>query len=367
MKSKILFIMHMPPPMHGAAQMGQYIHDSKLISESFECRYFNPSASTNVNQVGHLSLKKIKFLFSSILKIVKIVDEWKPDLVYITPAVGGGWGFYRDFITLQILKRKKCNIVAHFHNRPPKSILKKWHRKKLYAVFFNKIKSIFLSNRLVADFNQYLDSKEYYICPNGIPLCPNVLTLLRHNHEYTFFFLSNMMVGKGVYDLLNACKILKDKGYRFKCDFVGKWADIQENDFEKRKTSLGLDSCVFAHGAKYGAEKEPFFLQSDCFVFPTFYQGETFGLVLLEAMGYSLPVITTNIAGIPDIVENDKNGFCVKPRCSEALAEKMAWMIEHPEDGGRMGIFGRKILEEKFTLEKYESNICSILKDCLRK
>ena len=82
-------------------------------------------------------------------------------------------------------------------------------------------------------------------------------------------------------------------------------------------------------------------------------------------MGYSLPVITTNIAGIPDIVEHGKNGFCVKPRCPEVLAEKMAWMIEHPKEGMQMGLVGRKILEEKFTLEKYESNICSILKDCL--
>ena len=40
-KPKVLFIMHMPPPVHGASMMGQYIHDSKLISESFECRYIN--------------------------------------------------------------------------------------------------------------------------------------------------------------------------------------------------------------------------------------------------------------------------------------------------------------------------------------
>lgn len=41
MKSKILFIMHMPPPVHGAAMMGKYIHDSKLINDKFECHYIN--------------------------------------------------------------------------------------------------------------------------------------------------------------------------------------------------------------------------------------------------------------------------------------------------------------------------------------
>ena len=66
------------------------------------------------------------------------------------------------------------------------------------------------------------------------------------------------------------------------------------------------------------------------------------------------------------IIENEKNGFCVEPQNPEALAKKMAWMIEHPEEGMRMGLAGRKILEEKFTLERFESNICAILKDCLK-
>ena len=56
MKPKILFIMHMPPPVHGAAMMGQYVHDSKLINEKFECHYINPSLSTSVANVGKVTV-----------------------------------------------------------------------------------------------------------------------------------------------------------------------------------------------------------------------------------------------------------------------------------------------------------------------
>ena len=362
-KSKILFIMHMPPPMHGAAQVGQYIHDSRLMSESFDCRFFNPSASTNVSQVGHLSLKKVRFLFSSISEIMKIVDEWKPDLIYTTPS-SDGWGFYRDFLTVLILKKKKCKIVAHFHNRPYESFAKKWYNKKIYAHFFKNLKTIFLSERLIPVFKDYLDPNNIFICPNGIP-AQRKNVKKNSNAVYTFFFLSNMMAEKGVYILLRACKILKESGYRFKCDLVGKWADIQENDFEKEKKSLGLDSYIFAHGAKYGQEKDPYFENSDCFVFPTYYHGECFPLVLLEAMSNTLPVITTNIAGIPDIVENGRNGFCVKPQDPIGLAESMAWMIEHPEESVLMGSNGRERYETEFTIEKFEKRLCDILKVCL--
>ncbi len=345
--------------------MGQYIHDSKLISESFECRYFNPSASTNVSQVGHLSLKKIKFLFSSIFKIKKIVDEWKPNLVYVTPS-SWDWGFYRDFLVISFLKMKGCKIVVHFHNRGVKSFQEKWYNKKLYAKFFKGIKTIFLSERLIPEFEQYLSPNQIFTCPNGISLPQNNEKIFFENKVYTFFFLSNMMREKGVYVLLNACKILKDSGHIFKCIFVGKWADIQERNFNKERDSFGLESCVFAHGPKYGNEKAPYFEQCDCFVFPTFYHGETFGLVLLEAMSYSLPIITTNIAGIPDIIENGKNGFCVEPQNPKELAKSMAWMIEHSKEGVKMGIYGRKKLENEFTIEKFENKICDILKECLR-
>lgn len=51
--------MHMPPPVHGAAMMGQYIHDSKLINESFECRYINESSSRTIDEVGGKYFKKV--------------------------------------------------------------------------------------------------------------------------------------------------------------------------------------------------------------------------------------------------------------------------------------------------------------------
>jgi len=366
MKPKILFIMHMPPPVHGAAQIGQYIHDSKLINNSFECRYFNPSASANVKQVGHLSLSKIKFLFNSIFKINRIIKEWGPDLVYVTPSAWD-WGFYRDFLTVSVLKRNGCKIIAHFHNRGVKEFEEKWYNKKLYRSFFNGIKTIFISKKLLPEFKNYLKEDQIYICPNGIAstLHTEIERTPSHN-PFTFLFLSNMMEEKGVYILLEACKILNERGYSFKCDFIGKWADIQEQPFKEKVHTLSISHIVQFHGPKYDAEKHPFFEQSDCFVFPTYYHGETFGLVLLEAMEYSMPVIATDIAGIPDIVEDKKNGYCVKPRNAEDLANKMAAILDNPQKAIEMGLQGRKKFNTEFTLNKFESNIYSIFRDCLQ-
>ena len=363
-KPKILFIMHMPPPMHGAAQMGQYIHDSKLITESFECRYFNPSASANVKQVGHLNFEKIKFLFTSLRKIRNIIDEWHPNLVYITPS-SWDWGFYRDFITVRMLKAHDCKIVAHYHNKGVKWFMERWYNRKMYANFFKDIHTIFLTKGLTKDFQQYLHPEQIHICPNGIArLVPEHDTKKTHN-TFNFLFLSNMMEEKGVLILLEACRILKEKGHQFTCTFVGKWSDVTEKDFQTKLKEYNLTENVSAVGAKYGEDKVEFFQNADCFVFPTFYHGECFPLVLLEAMSFGLPCISTNEGGIPDLVDNAINGLVVERKNAVALADAMLELLSQPEKAIKMGENALAKYNKEYTLEMFETNIYTILKNCL--
>lgn len=366
MKPRVLFIMHMPPPMHGAAQMGQYIHDSKIINENFECKYINPSASANVKVVGKLSISKISFLFSNLLKIKRVVKEWKPDLVYITPSAWD-WGFYRDFLTVWFLKSQQCKIVSHFHNKGVPSFETRWYNKKLYRSFFKRMKVIFLSNLLVDEFRDYISQHDIYICPNGI-MSQNTSNILkdRCGKPYSFLFLSNMMEEKGVWVLLEACRILHEKGIDFNCHYIGKWADISENMFNEKLHQMNLTSYVYAHGPQYDASKIPFFQKADAFVFPSYYHGETFGLVLLEAMDFGLPVIGTGIAGMLDIIDDKTTGFQVIPKDPESLSRAMLWLIENPQKGIDMGKKGREKFTNEYTVDIFESKIYNILQDCLK-
>ena len=57
-RSKILFILHLPPPVHGAAMVGKYIKDSKLINERFECRYINLTTANSLTDIGKAKFHK---------------------------------------------------------------------------------------------------------------------------------------------------------------------------------------------------------------------------------------------------------------------------------------------------------------------
>jgi glycosyltransferase involved in cell wall biosynthesis len=345
--------------------MGQYIHDSKLINEAYDCYYLNPSASKSVEKIGKLRLNKITFLFSFLYRILKTYRKFKPDICYLTPS-SGHWGFYRDFVTVFVLKLFRVKIVAHFQNKGKPSFGRKWYNKILYRYFFKGIHAIFLAKPLVKEFQSYLNNEHIHICPNAVPVMHKHFAHRTQSHTpFTFLFLSNMMEEKGVWILLEACSILKKRGYFFQCDYVGQWSDISEDDFINKVAEYELTSQVRAYGAKYGEEKLMFFQKADAFVFPTFYHGETFGIVLIEAMECALPCISTYEGGISDVVEDGHSGFLVKPKDVDALVDKMIYMMEHPEEGIKMGNYGRELFLNKFTFGTFEYNFTNIINKIL--
>lgn len=168
-----------------------------------------------------------------------------------------------------------------------------------------------------------------------------------------------------MWTLLNACKELKDRDIDFHCDFVGGWKDVSEDVFKDAVSRFGLESFVFAHGPKYGDEKEPFFANADVMVFPTYYHNECFPLVLLEGMMHGLTCVSTREAGIPGIIDEGKTGYMVARQDYSQLADAVEKLANNRELCKQMGIAGRKKYEEQFTLPVFEKRITECLKNLL--
>lgn len=365
MKYKVLFIMHMPPPVHGAAMMGKYIHDSKLINETFECRYINPSASSNIKEVGKLNIGKFFFLFKNSFKIIRTVIKGKPDLCYYTPT-STGWGIYRDMVVITLLKMFGKNVVLHFHNKGVKDYS---HRHPLstiaYKLMFSNVKVIQLSELLYQDIQQFISKDKVFFCANGIPESfGSELSLFRNNSIPKLLFLSNLLVEKGVLVLLDACEILRKKGYQFFCDFVGgETVDINNEYFQKECIQRNIKECIFYHGKKCGSEKYLFFQQTDIFILPTF--NECFPLVILEAMEYKLPVISTNEGGIPDVIKDGENGLISIKKDPQSLADCIEKLLINKDLRYRMGEAGYQKFKKYYTLPVFEKKFTSILMQCI--
>lgn len=343
--------------------VGKYIHDSRAVNEAFDCHYINLATAHSLQDIGKGGLRKALKTLALVWNVFFAVARLRPRLVYVTPNACGG-AFYRDFLVVQLLKLMGCKVVAHYHNKGVRMHQDKWLDNKLYHRFFRRLKVILLAEALYDDVKKYVSREDVFICPNGIPDSLKTEQMVEHHNEVPhLLFLSNLLESKGVIVLLDALKILKDSGKQFVCDFVGgETAEIDGARFKQEVEQRQLNGLAVYHGRKYGDEKDAFYYHSDVLVFPTFYPKECFPLVLLEAMQHGLPCISTREGGIPDIIKDGETGFLVERNDAEALANRMAWLIEHEEERKAMGRKGRAVYEERFTLETFEQNLVNCLK-----
>ncbi|PRY88386.1 glycosyltransferase family 4 protein [Mongoliibacter ruber] len=359
-KPKILFILHYPPPVHGAAIVGQYIKESEYLEGFIEGRYINLSTSDSIENIGKGGFKKLMSILNVYWKSFYQLLTFRPKYCYIT-LTASGVGFYKDSLIALMAKVLGVKTIYHFHNKGVKSCQHKGFDNLLYRLVFNKSKVILLSELLYDDVIKYVKKDQLHVCHNGIPdynLSASPKSIA-DSPKVKILFISNLIRSKGIIDLLQALSMLKEASYEL--TIVGAEADISSQELTRNIEDFGIQDKVKYLGKRYGEEKFELLSQADLFVFPTYYHNECFPLSILEAMCFGLPVISTFEGAVPDLVLDGKNGFIVSQRDIPQLAAAIKQLISDKELRQEMGNFSRNYFLENFTLSVFEKNIKEIL------
>jgi D-inositol-3-phosphate glycosyltransferase len=177
------------------------------------------------------------------------------------------------------------------------------------------------------------------------------------NGRVTILFVGRIVPYKGVEYLAKAADIVVNQQGKKNAMFllVGPLFEygldrIEHSEYVSRLFGFikesGLEENVNLTGAMPYVDLPGFFSACDIFVLPSL--AETFGLVASQAMASGKPVVGTRIAGIIDQVKDGWNGYLVEPADEHQLAEKIEYLIDHPEMRKTMGLNGRKLAEEEF-------------------
>ena len=359
LKKNILFLLHTPPPVHGSSIVGEFIKSSSIINDKFSCRYINLLASKKISDSGYFSITKIINFLIVLLKLNFELIFQRPKITYLALSTTG-FALYKDLIIVIILKNFRIKRVYHLHNKGVSLNSNHRIKKMIYKFIFKDADVIILSKHLYYDIQEFVPTDKLHICPNGVENI-KVHDKIKKTDHINILFLSNLIESKGVFILLEALSLVKSENIEFQATFVGNEGDISKDKFNEVLKVLNLTENVKYLGAKYSSEKEEILNQSDIFVFPTYYPKECFPLVLLEAMQFSLPIISTYEGGIADIVESDVNGFLVKQKNIEELVDKLKKLIHNKDLREEMGRNSREKFITNFTLEKFENNMIKIL------
>jgi glycosyltransferase involved in cell wall biosynthesis len=168
---------------------------------------------------------------------------------------------------------------------------------------------------------------------------------IRRNEKVPVVLSVGRLVEKKGFDyLIKACAILKERGRRFHCQIVGGGDGYTETLVRLIK-DLGLEGTVSLHGAATQEELRDIYKSATLFALPCLVvdNGDRDGIpnVLVEAMAMRVPVISTDISGIPELIDNNVNGLLVPEKNALAMADAIEELLINPALRQQLGDAGR--------------------------
>lgn len=361
---RVLVVGQTPPPVGGQTIMIQQLINSK--PDGLQLIHVRMGFSSNMDEMGRIRLSKILHVFGLIARIIYHRFANDVRILYYPPAGPERVPMFRDVAILLSTRWLFEKTVFHFHAGGVSELydqLPSWQRWLFRRAYFGADAAIRLSE-LNPEDGRRLAAKREFVVPNGIidPV-PGLLVSGQESVAITDDRLRILCVGvlseaKGVMVLVEACAMLVGRGVLFQLEMMGEWESSQfAARAIRRIQELNLDSQIRFLGMLTGREKCAAFRRADLLCFPTHFVGETFGLVLLEAMAFGLPVVSTRWRGIPSVVDDGRTGMLFEPRDAEALAERFATLAHDPQLRERMGRAGRAKFEREYTFARHASRM----------
>lgn len=313
----------------------QWGHDVKVIAPSAnkDARYFEE----DVTPVGRPfpipaggSMARVPISPWLPFQVESILEREKFDILHIHEP-------FLPMLSLSVLLKSKCINVGTFHachSNPRgywlgRNVLKRWLPRLHGKIAVSKPAMDFVSEHLAGD---------YRIIPNGVdteyfsPSGPYLDEFA--DGKLNVLFVGRLEKRKGLGHLLRACAKVKRKNPNFRLIVVGPGTRLRPK-YEQLVKDLCLDDVVFTDFVS-GSQLPAYYRSADVFCAPA-TGGESFGIVLLEAMASGKPVVATNIEGYASVLANGEEGLLVPPQDEEALALALLSLLNDESLRTRMG------------------------------
>ncbi len=354
---RVLAVGQTPPPVHGQGIMLQMLLDGHM--QDVNVKHVRMFFSSNISEVGKFQLGKILHLFSVIARIVYCRIKFGSQVLYYPPTGPNLVPLIRDIAILTLTRWMFSKTVFHFQANGVSELIARLPAPLRFLSMraLGRPDVAIELSRMGSD-GAFLKAKRVVVIPNATydtaASAQSVKPTRATQSPLKLLFVGTVCDGKGVFVLLDAVHEAVQRGCSLELNIVGGYYRAEvETEVRQRIAALGLESIVKLWGQQTGDNKWNRFAEADVFCFPTHYESEGFPCVILEAMCYSLPVISTHWRGIPAIIDDGVNGYLIEPRDHQQLADRLITLAQDPVLCSSLGHNGRRKYCQEYTAEQH--------------
>ena len=360
---KVVFFTGAKPPQTGGElynyQLSQYLE--KL---GWQQEYISLHEKRHYLRLGNIPI--IGNILSSLIFAVIL---FKHKGIFVEDHYFSRYLFLTNILQKKLTKGKIVVIVHLFYGYDSQD---KLFLRKIFYQYIEKIRlsfadlivtsseyskseivSVGINPELIHVLSPGLDREKFQISSNN--------NQLDNQGKTKILCVANYIPRKGTIHLIEALAQIERQD--FTLDLVGNRKNNSSyyNQLKNAVEKLKLTEFVVFHDGSDQENIKHLYSCADIFILPSFK--ETFGIVFLEAMHYGLPIITTNVSAIPELVEEGKNGLLVSPGDSQALAKAITKLMANPNLIKQMGEAGRKKVATSYYWEQTCSQFFSIIQE----
>ena len=375
---------------------GTHVNRFRYAPANWEILTHEEGAPTKMASKPWLQLLAIPYIINGFFQCIRICRKWRPDVIH------AHWPFPHAYIALGAAKLFRIPLVLNFHGAELLLIRKKKWVKPLLKFAIGQAQAIFANSSFTAgkikalrnvdvEWSPYgttletkdnsgvilnerednLKRRESQPCLHGydraskVGATPHPVTIVPHdvNGKFKILFVGRHIERKGICYLIEAAKHLPRDKFEIRIVGVGDLTEQLKAQAEAMQSVILNESEGSSQGNQpadiiFTGKLSPEDLANEyktanVFVLPAIvdHKGDTEGLgvVLIEAMELGLPIVASNVGGIPDVVVDGKSGILVPEKDPVALADAFKRLEADPALIQKLLAGARKRIEECFT------------------
>jgi glycosyltransferase involved in cell wall biosynthesis len=310
------------------------------------------------------TIHKIIERSEDLVRYAVLLRKEKPDIVHLNSAYDKR-GLLRDVWYVAVSRIFRRNLFIKFHGSDATLLMSdsgvwSWLTRQTVS----NVSAIgVLSSEEKSNFLQAGFPKEKFFVVKNVVNCQRFSVRRISPAQPQLLFIGRFISSKGLTDVIRATRLVIDAGRNVRLVCIGDGPQRQEAQALVER--MGMGSVVTFTGYITEEATTPYYLGSSMLVFPTHHQ-EGFSMTLFQSVAAGLPIITTKARAAADYLKEPDNCLWVEPGNPSMLAEKIIYLVEHPEVRENMSC-NNKGLAEHFTADKVANEFLEIYRHLLDK